>query len=405
MKLKLLAGVALTAVFAASGAFAQDSGVYVAADVGYHWPEGIEASSSANAPDGRPYDWTFDSEEDFAGFARLGYRLSPNFRVELEGGYRGGDIDSVRGTPRGATYPVGLCRPGVVRTPAAAVCGSPNGSIESYTLMFNGIYDFFDTSARIRPFVGLGVGINRVNIDALGQFSNGTVFPNNPQNLAIDDEDVSFAYQGLAGVAFQATERLAVDLTYRYLAGSDVDFASRGSSTLQPGTFSGEYRDQSVTVGLRYQFGSPPPPPPMPAPEPAPMPMPTPPPPPPPAEVPPPPPPPAPVSREFIVYFPFDQYVLTTEAQQVIQEAASYAQSGQATSIAVVGHADTSGSAAYNVRLSERRSKAVADALVGLGVQQTALSVDWRGESQPAVPTPDGTKEPLNRRTTIGINF
>jgi outer membrane protein OmpA-like peptidoglycan-associated protein len=42
---------------------------------------------------------------------------------------------------------------------------------------------------------------------------------------------------------------------------------------------------------------------------------------------------------------------------------------------------------------------------VGLGVAQTALSVDWRGESQPAVPTPDGTKEPLNRRSTIGINF
>ena len=72
-------------------------------------------------------------------------------------------------------------------------------------------------------------------------------------------------------------------------------------------------------------------------------------------------------------------------------------------SVAVVGHADTSGSAAYNVRLSERRSKAVADALVAAGVQQTALSVDWRGESQPAVPTPDGTKEPLNRRTTINV--
>jgi outer membrane protein OmpA-like peptidoglycan-associated protein len=71
----------------------------------------------------------------------------------------------------------------------------------------------------------------------------------------------------------------------------------------------------------------------------------------------------------------------------------------------VVGHTDSSGSNAYNVRLSERRAKAVADALVGQGVGQSALQVDWKGETQLAVPTPDGTKEPLNRRSTIDINF
>ena len=108
-------------------------------------------------------------------------------------------------------------------------------------------------------------------------------------------------------------------------------------------------------------------------------------------------------AREFIVYFPFDQYVLTPEAQTVVQEAASYAQAGNATRIIITGHADTSGSAAYNIRLSERRAKTVADSLVSLGVAGTALSVDWKGESQPAVATGDGVKEPLNRRATIDI--
>ena len=106
-----------------------------------------------------------------------------------------------------------------------------------------------------------------------------------------------------------------------------------------------------------------------------------------------------------MVYFPFDQYVLTPEAQTVVQEAATYATSGNATRVIVVGHTDTSGSAAYNVRLSERRAKATADALVGLGVNQGALQVDWKGETQLAVPTADGVKEPLNRRSTIDINF
>ena len=117
------------------------------------------------------------------------------------------------------------------------------------------------------------------------------------------------------------------------------------------------------------------------------------------------PPPPAFVAREFIVYFPFDQYILTPEAQAVISEAANYSAAGKATSVVVVGHADTSGSPAYNQRLSERRGKAVADALVSAGVAAQSLSVDWKGESAPAVATGDGVKEPLNRRSTISINF
>jgi len=71
----------------------------------------------------------------------------------------------------------------------------------------------------------------------------------------------------------------------------------------------------------------------------------------------------------------------------------------------VVGHTDTSGSVPYNLRLSERRAKAVADAMVGLGIAQDVMKVDWVGKTDLAVPTPDGVKEPLNRRSTISINF
>jgi OOP family OmpA-OmpF porin len=110
------------------------------------------------------------------------------------------------------------------------------------------------------------------------------------------------------------------------------------------------------------------------------------------------------VAKEFIVYFPFDQYVLTPEAQAVINEAASYAAQGNAARVVVTGHADRSGSDQYNQRLSERRAKSAADGLVAAGVSSGTLSVDWKGESDNAVPTPDGVKEPLNRRATININ-
>ena len=375
MKFKLLAGAALAAVFAASGASAQEVGWYGAVDLGYHWPDGIDGESSNNAAGGSPYNWTFNQEEDWTGFARLGYQLNEHWRVELEGGYRPGDIESIRGGSNNSI--LGLCTPGVVRSAAAPNCGSASGDVTSWTLMGNVIYDIAP-GAVINPFVGAGIGINHVKVDSVGQFSSvtGAYTAANPsiQNLTIDDDDTALAWQLIAGLAWRATDRLNVDLTYRYLGGTDLDFASTGSHALQPGVFTGEYNDQSVTVGLRYSFA-------------------------------PPPPPPAYEAKQFIVYFPFDQYVLTPEAQTVIQEAATYATSGNATRVIVVGHTDTSGSAAYNVRLSERRAKATADALVGLGVNQAALQVDWKGETQLAVPTADGVKEPLNRRSTIDINF
>jgi OOP family OmpA-OmpF porin len=110
-------------------------------------------------------------------------------------------------------------------------------------------------------------------------------------------------------------------------------------------------------------------------------------------------------AREFIVYFPFDQAQLTVEGQTVVQGAADYAHGGHATRLVVVGHTDTAGPDGYNFHLSERRAKAVADGLVGLGIDAATLAVDWKGEAEPAVATGDGVKEPLNRRTTISVNF
>ena len=263
MKFKLLAGAALAAVFAASGASAQEVGWYGAVDLGYHWPDGIDGESSNNAAGGSPYNWTFNQEEDWTGFARLGYQLNEHWRVELEGGYRPGDIESIRGGSNNSI--LGLCTPGVVRSAAAPNCGAASGDITSWTLMGNVIYDIAP-GAVINPFVGAGIGINHVKVDSVGQFSSvtGAYTAANPsiQNLSIDDDDTALAWQLIAGLAWRATDRLNVDLTYRYLGGTDLDFASTGSHALQPGVFTGEYNDQSVTVGLRYSFAPPPPPPP-----------------------------------------------------------------------------------------------------------------------------------------------
>ncbi|WP_292030265.1 outer membrane beta-barrel protein, partial [Brevundimonas sp. UBA2416] len=102
------------------------------------------------------------TQDDWAAFARLGYRFDQNWRVELEGGYRSNDIESVV-NPR-AGNPTGVCQVG----PVAGPCGAANGEISSAALMMNVIYDFGNEGDALRPFIGLGAGINRVNTEILG---------------------------------------------------------------------------------------------------------------------------------------------------------------------------------------------------------------------------------------------
>jgi outer membrane protein OmpA-like peptidoglycan-associated protein len=201
-----------------------------------------------------------------------------------------------------------------------------------------------------------------------------------------------FAYQGKAGFDIHTGTPLTIDVGYRYLNTAQSD----NSTAFEHTRFN--TAEHIASIGLRYSFAAPPrpaPPPPPPAPA---MPE----PPPPPPAAPPPAPPPAPEVQNFVVYFPFDRSALTADAQAVVQQAAEAAQKSPVT-ISVVGHTDTSGSVAYNLRLSERRAKAVADALVGLGVAQSRLNTSWVGKTDLAVPTPDGVKEPLNRRATITL--
>ncbi|MFY8141599.1 MAG: OmpA family protein [Caulobacter sp.] len=385
----LASGAAAALAMSATAASADPNGWYGAVDAGFHTMEdGINAESSTTGA-----NWNWEVNNGWAAFARLGYRFNPNWRLELEGGYRSGDI----GTVRANSGTQGLCN----LTPASGGCFSPEGDIKSSTLMANLIYDFGAADAALRPFVGLGVGVNRVATDAIGGLR-----ANRAAVLGADDTSVEFAAQAIAGLAWAISERTSLDLTYRYLTG-DASWASTTSGTgvgaTQFGTWEGDY-DQSHTVslGLRYSFGAieAPPPPPVPAPPPAPVPAP-PPPPPPPAPAP----RPAPQARQFVVYFDWDRSTLTAEAQQVVTQAAAYARSGNPTRVLVVGHTDTSGSAAYNLGLSNRRARTVADALVAAGVNGGVVSLDGRGETQLARATADGVREPLNRRATVDINF
>src|SRR5262249_36057195 len=117
-----------------------------------------------------------------------------------------------------------------------------------------------------------------------------------------------------------------------------------------------------------------------------------------PEAAPPPPATPAPQATSFMVFFDWDRSDLSQQALATIQQAANaFKQKGSAR-ITATGHTDTSGPADYNMALSLRRANAVKDALVRNGVPATAIAVIGRGEQGLLVPTPDGVREPQNRR-------
>ncbi len=123
---------------------------------------------------------------------------------------------------------------------------------------------------------------------------------------------------------------------------------------------------------------------------------------------PPPPPPPAappPLPGPFLVFFDFDSSVLSEGAERTIGDIASaIAQSGSA-SINVAGYTDTSGTAEYNLGLSERRADVVAQALRSAGVSSgIPMTTEAFGEDSLRVPTDDGVREPANRRVQIMLS-
>ena len=73
------------------------------------------------------------------------------------------------------------------------------------------------------------------------------------------------------------------------------------------------------------------------------------------------------------------------------------------TTIEVVGHTDSTGSAAYNQGLSERRAVSVRSVLVNNGVNRGRIRAYGLGENQPAANNATANGRQQNRRVEIFI--
>ncbi len=384
LKHALLAGAALAGLpgiaAAQSSYFSMDrwrvapqntvTGIYIGAGAGVNFHENTRVSPDRNLASGLAGlgvggRGTAIFAPGFVGVGSIGYGLGNGLRFEVEGAYRENEVEKIRGFT------------------GTQLRNRADGTQRTYGVMGNVLYDFAIPGVPwITPYIGGGVGY-------MWREWDGVSVANVPGNVALRSRatEGSFAWQAIGGFAvpFTSVPGLALTAEYRYLGTEPQRFNTRavalpGGAGLAGGTLKADTANHSVLLGLRYAFNQP---------RPAPV-----------AAVAPAPMAPAP-ARTYLVFFDWDRADLTDRARQIIADAAQNARRVQSTRIEVAGHADTSGSPAYNQRLSQRRADAVAAELVRNGINRSEIGVQAFGESRPLVATGDNVREPQNRRVEI----
>jgi outer membrane protein OmpA-like peptidoglycan-associated protein len=301
----------------------------------------------------------------FVGLGSVGYGLGNGFRFELEGNYRHATLSSE----------------------SDAVTASSNGTVHTYGVMANVLYDLDIGLPWLYPYIGGGAGYAWTHLSRQRNFTDAE-FPLLSGN--IDQTKAAFAFQAIGGLGFPipGVPGLTVTAEYRFfgIPGSESFTENQTFAVAGPPahvTVQHQF-DHSFLLGVRYSFGQRPPAmaaatqaaAPAPAVQPA---------------------------RSYLVFFDWDKATLTDRARQIIKQAADSSTHVQYTRIEVNGYTDTSGTPQYNMGLSVRRAAVVKAELIKDGVPAGAITTQGFGETHLLVPTGSGVREPQNRRVEIII--
>lgn len=100
-----------------------------------------------------------------------------------------------------------------------------------------------------------------------------------------------------------------------------------------------------------------------------------------------------------VMLFGFDSAELKMEATDVLDDVyAKFKGNSAVKAVVITGHADSMGSDAYNMGLSERRAESVRDYLIGSGANGSLLTARGVGESKPTASNDTAEGRSANRR-------
>ncbi len=361
-------GTVLAAAFLATpvAAMAQPiQGLYIGAGVGLDLPQNVRVVPYPTTPGFGGSHLRLNENLGFDAIGSVGYGLGNGFRFEVEGDFRRNGIHQLERTPFANTV---------------------SGSVRTYGVMANAMFDMDIGMPWIYPYLGVGAGyqwtkLNNVTVNQVG----------GPFNFSSDDSQGAFAWQAIVGLSFPISGMPGLSATAEYrfmdtLGGekfSGTQVVSAGGARTPASVELHNQFNHSFLIGVRYAFNAP-----APAVQAAPAAAPA------PAVQP---------ARSYLVFFDWDKATLTNRARQIVKEAADNSTRVQYTRIEVNGYTDTSGTPQYNQRLSVRRAQAVAAELVADGVPRNAISIQGFGETHLLVPTGANVREPQNRRVEIII--
>lgn len=334
----LIASAAFVSVFPML-ALAQDRGFYIGGGAGYVFQNDSDLRGTGS-------NFSVEFDGGYAAMIQGGYQYGNGIRTEAELTWRHNNANNINSI-------------------------DAQGDNMSWAMMLNALYDI-ETGTPLTPYVGAGIGFTWINVDKV----------TSPGTLMVDDDNTAFAVQGILGASYKMDPQYSFFADYRYLTALDPKFKTGTGRSVEA-----DYNTSTVMVGMRYAFGAP-------QPEPQERPVLT------PVAA-------APMAMDrpatpnsYLVFFDFDRYNLTEEAKRIIRAAVEGNRAGTLR-FEVSGHADRSGSDAYNLQLSQRRANEVRRYLGTLGVPPSDIQTISRGENEPLVPTDDGVREPQNRRAEI----
>lgn len=205
MKKILVTAAALAVLSVPMSSMAADNSVYVSGNIGV----GMATDSDIDNMPERAGTAKMTLDAGFLGTGAVGYDFAGPFRAEAEYGWQKNDIDTLSYSNRFGNF--------------------NQGDLKTQTIMANAFYDV-DTGSPWSPFVGAGIGWAKVDL--------------NTPALPFGDNDDVFAYQLMAGVAYNVSENLAIDAQYRFFGTQDA--------TIQGADFSMNSND--LMLGIRYSF-------------------------------------------------------------------------------------------------------------------------------------------------------
>lgn len=126
--------------------------------------------------------------------------------------------------------------------------GTAKSDVSALTVMLNVYYDL-PLEGRFTPFVGAGLGFARNRIGSVDYTLNGAFL-----DVESGHTETNFAWALMAGGSYAVTDRIALEVGYRYLDAGELKTSGSLAFGGSVPALTSDLRSHEVMASLRYSF-------------------------------------------------------------------------------------------------------------------------------------------------------